>query len=293
MNFKNFKIAIASGKGGTGKTTVAVNLAHFLAHDRQQQVLLVDCDVEEPNDALFFADAQLTATFPVLLPVPEIDPQKCTFCRACVDYCAFNAITVIPPLKHAEVSPELCHSCGACLYACRDGAITEKDMHIGTINTFSLGNDLQLFEGRLNVGLATQTPLIRQLTGKAKTSPGTIIYDAPPGTSCSVVATLAGADFVLLVTEPTPFGLHDLKLAVELARSMDKNFGIVINKADKEFGEMQQYLSEEALPVFATIPFDREIARQYSGSRLLIESIEGYKKHYNEMAGKIFETTTV
>ena len=293
MNSNNFKIAIASGKGGTGKTTVAVNLAHFIAHDRKQQVLLVDCDVEEPNDALFFADAQLTSTVPVFLPIPEIDPLKCTFCRACVDYCTFNAITVIPPLQHAEVTPELCHSCGACLYACRDGAITEKDLHIGDINNFQLSDGLQLSEGRLKVGLATQTALIRQLTAKAKNTEGIIIYDAPPGTSCSVVATLAGADYVILVTEPTPFGLWDLKLAVELVRSMDKGFGIVINKADKEFDEMKQYLMEEALPVLATIPFDREIARQYSGSRLLIEAIDGYKNHYNEMAGKIFETTTV
>jgi MinD superfamily P-loop ATPase len=293
MNSEDFKIAIASGKGGTGKTTVAVNLAHFIAHDHRQQVLLVDCDVEEPNDALFFADAKLTVTVPVFLPVPEIDTQKCTFCRACVEYCTFNAITVIPPLQHAEVTPELCHSCGACLYACRDGAITEKDWHIGDISKYQVSKGLQLYEGRLKVGLATQTTLIRQLTGTTKKAKGIVIYDAPPGTSCSVVATLTDADYVILVTEPTPFGLYDLKLAVELVRSMEKNFGIVINKADNNFDKMQQYLLEENLPVLATIPFDREVARQYSGSRLLIEAVEGYEKHYRQIAGKIFENIAV
>lgn len=277
------KIAIASGKGGTGKTTIAVNLYYAIAKNYTNNVKLIDCDVEEPNDALFFCDSKITDQKPVELQVPEIDVEKCTFCRKCVEYCEFNAITVIPPLHHAEIATDLCHSCGACLYACDFGAITEYPNEIGKMTHFDLGFGNGLTEGRLKVGNPLQTPVIRHIKNEVISSDEIIIYDAPPGTSCSVVSTISDADFVILVTEPTPFGLHDLKLAVALTRDMGKSFGVLINKAGLGNDAVEHYLQEEKIAVLAKIPFDKEIARKYSGERLLAESFPGYEKYFLTM----------
>lgn len=285
------KIAIASGKGGTGKTTVAVNLYHTISQYYDDGVMLVDCDVEEPNDALFFEDREPKSVIPVHLAVPKIDVKKCTFCRKCVDYCEFNAITVIPPLHHAEVASDLCHSCGACLHACKFDAISEYPHQIGTITNYELPFGSGLAEGRLSIGSALQTPVIRHLKKEVADSDALVIYDAPPGTSCAVVSTIADADYVILVTEPTPFGLHDLKLALEVVREMEKPCGVVINKYGIGNDELEKYLEEEKVQVLAKIPFDRNIAREYSGSGMLAEVIPGYADHFLKMTGKILNTT--
>ncbi len=279
------KIAIASGKGGTGKTTIAVNLYHTIAKYYNREVSLVDCDVEEPNAALFFPERIIVEQKPVELPVPKIDVEKCTFCRKCVEYCEFNAITVIPPLCHAEIATDLCHSCGACLHACKFDAIAEFAHEIGTMTRFDLKAGRGLTEGRLKVGSVLQTPVIRKIK-KASNNYGNItIYDAPPGTSCSVVSTISDADFVILVTEPTPFGLHDLKLAVSLAKELNVPFGVVINKSGMGNDAVEKFLEDESIMTIEKIPFDMEIARLYSGNEMLAETFPEYEKHFL----KIFE----
>nr|NQU94430.1 AAA family ATPase [Bacteroidota bacterium] len=286
---KNLKIAIASGKGGTGKTTIAVNLYHTLVKQNKQNILLVDCDVEEPNDALFFSDAEVIGETSITHLVPEINIEKCTFCRKCVEYCEYNAITVIPPVKYAEVATDLCHSCGACLYACDFDAITEKPFEIGKMIRYQTQNGAGLTEGRLNVGLAFQTPVIRHVKKVTKNHDGIIIYDAPPGTSCSVVSTIADVDFVILGTEPTPFGLHDLKLAVEVVRNLEKSFGIVINKAHLGDDKIYKYLEEKEIPLLVEIPFQREIAEKYAESQILSNVVDGYEDYYLQMIDNMFK----
>lgn len=287
MNLKQQKIAVASGKGGTGKTTVAVNLHHVAAKYFDNRATLVDCDVEEPNDALFYPGANIIDEKPVTQPVPEIDPEKYTYCRKCVAYCEFNAITVIPPLHHAEIASGLCHSCGACLHACTFGAISEKPFEIGKKTTFEIPGNKHFTEGRLKVGLALQTPVIRQLKKDTFYHPGLTIFDAPPGTSCPVVATIADVDFVILVAEPTPFGLHDLKITVELVRELGKSFGVVVNKYGPGFSEMDFWFEAENIRVLARIPFSREVAAKYSDNDLLAESIPGYEHYFIEIIENI------
>jgi len=283
------KIAIASGKGGTGKTTIAVNLYQTLAKQSGPKPLLVDCDVEEPNDALFFADSEVVEKTIITHLVPEINVEKCTFCRKCVEYCEFNAITVIPPVNHAEVSSDLCHSCGACVHACEFDAITEHPVEIGEMTRYKLPVGEGLIEGSLKVGLAFQTPVIRHIKQETRMHEGITIYDAPPGTSCSVVSTLADVEFVVLVTEPTPFGLHDLKLAVDLARELKKPIGVVINKANLGDDKVYKYLEKENIPLLAEIPFQRNIAELYSENIHLIDAIPGYDKYFEHMMDHIFD----
>lgn len=287
------KIAIASGKGGTGKTTVAVNLYHTIAKYYDAEVSLVDCDVEEPNDALFFEEKKLMEEHPVALQVPVIDTEKCTFCRKCVEYCEFNAITVIPPLHHAEVSPDLCHACGACSHACDFGAITEHPHEIGITTKYKLPTGNGLTEGRLNVGSALQTPVIRFLKSQLPQTDGVVIFDAPPGTSCSMVSTISDADYVILVTEPTPFGLHDLKLAYEVVREMGKPVGVVINKSGLGNNELSVYLEREHIPLLAEIPFSKDIAAHYADNRILVDVVENYWKHFSGIFDKILKTVKI
>jgi len=281
------KIAIASGKGGTGKTTVAVNLYHTIAKHNNINVNLVDCDVEEPNAALFFPERIILEQKPVELLVPKIDTEKCTFCRKCVEYCEFNAITVIPPLNHAEIAPDLCHSCGACLHACKFDAITEFAYKIGTMTNFDLKAGQGLTEGKLNVGSVLQTTVIRKIKKASQNYGNITIYDAPPGTSCSVVSTVSDADFVILVTEPTPFGLYDLKLAVSLVKELDLPFGVVINKSDMGNDEVEKFLKDESIMTLDKIPFDKEIARLYSGNEMLVESFPEYELHFIKIFNEI------
>ncbi len=260
----SIKIAVASGKGGTGKTTVAVNLFQLLNREQQNKTLLVDCDVEEPNDMLFFPEAQLASENTVLQEIPRIDTSRCTFCRKCSEYCEFNAIVVIPPAGFAEVNSSLCHSCGACMVACQDDAIWVKDEPIGTIKKFTEKEGTEILEGRLKIGSAMQTMVIRSLKRDIPADEKIIILDAPPGTSCPVVETVSDADFVILVTEPTPFGMYDLKLMIALVREMDKPFGVVINKADLGNQDLFQYLEKENIEIISEIPFSKAYASQYA-----------------------------
>lgn len=265
-----FKIAIASGKGGTGKTTVSVNLQYFIAQKLTPNVLLADCDVEEPNDRVFFPEAVLKSDNPVFQMVPEIDNDECTFCRRCVEYCEFNAIVVIPPVKYAEVNTSLCHSCGACIVACQDGAITEKPILIGNIAKMETGVGKGLAEGCLKVGSAMQTLLIKELKKYPGNEYDLVLYDAPPGTSCPVVETIADVDYVILVAEPTPFGLNDLVLMVELLLDMGKPFGVVINKAGLGNRDVYDFLEEQDIEILEELPFNKKYASHYALGDLLL-----------------------
>ena len=266
---ETLKLAIASGKGGTGKTTVAVNLFHFLSKNYSLKTQLIDCDVEEPNDLLFMHDFELDSEEIATQLIPVIDNDKCTYCRKCVSYCEFNAIVVIPPVNFAEVNPSLCHSCGACVVACEDGAISENPVEIGRIRSYKNGQEGVLTEGRLKIGSAMQTMLIKDTKQHALEDMDVIIFDAPPGTSCPVVETVADADYVILVTEPTPFGLYDLKLTVDMLREIQKPFGVIINKAGIGDQKVQSYLSEQNIELLGELPYSKAYASKYATGDIL------------------------
>jgi MinD superfamily P-loop ATPase len=273
-------ISIASGKGGTGKTMVATNLALSVDSDVQ----LLDCDVEEPNAHLFIHPA-FEKTETITTPVPKVDEAKCTLCGKCAEICQFKAIVVIG--ETVLTFHELCHSCGGCMEVCPENAITETDRDLGIIER-GHRNGLDFIHGRLRVGEAMSPPLIRKV--RAFTQPDTLtIIDAPPGTSCPVIAAMKGADFVLLVTEPTPFGLHDLKLAVGAARILGIPCGLVINRSDMGDDKVKEYAGREALPILMEIPFDRRIAEAYSKGKALVEVMPDWKERFLELYRRIEE----
>jgi len=271
-------ISIASGKGGTGKTTVATNLAVSLG----SAVQLLDCDVEEPNAHLFMHPVfDLTET--VTTPVPEVDMDKCTLCGKCGDICQFKAIVVVGE----TVLPfeELCHSCGGCMAVCPEDAITEKGRELGIIQK-GHRNGIEFIHGKLRVGEAMSPPLINKVLSYTDPARLTIV-DAPPGTSCPVIESMKTADFVLLVTEPTPFGLHDLKLAVGAVNILDIPCGLVINRSDLGDEKVKEYADHENLPILMEIPFDRQIAETYSRGELIVEAMPEWKEKFLELNEKI------
>ncbi|WP_421919265.1 P-loop NTPase [Marinifilum sp.] len=280
----SYKIAVCSGKGGTGKTTVAVNLFSTIQTKWTKNVQLIDCDVEEPNDLLFFKDAKVINRSIVNQPVPVIDESKCTFCRNCEDFCEFNAISIIPSVKYATIDPNMCHSCGACMHACKYNAIKEKNHAIGELTEYTNRNETDIIEGSLKIGSPLQTRVIKDLKKKANENIGIQIFDAPPGTSCPVVETVSEADYIILVTEPTPFGLYDLRLTVDLMNEMNKPFGIVVNKAGLGDREVYNYISEENIDLLAEIPFNRDYASQYAKGKLLANVPPIIEQEYLKLA---------
>jgi MinD superfamily P-loop ATPase len=281
------KIAIASGKGGTGKTTVSVNLYYFISKFVSQNVQLVDCDVEEPNDLLFFNKAEEQKKETINQMIPRIDNDKCTYCRKCVEWCEYNAIVVIPPVKFAEVNPSLCHSCGACLVACEYDAMKEYPEPIGEVTFYKTDEGRGLAEGRLKIGSAMQTMLIKELKNRVPDDVDWVLFDSPPGTSCPVVETVSDADYILLVTEPTPFGLHDLKLMVEMLKEIKQPFGVIINKAGLGNDEVYKYLKKEDIEIIGEIPFDKAYASKYAGGNLLKDISPETEKRYKEIIEKL------
>jgi len=258
-------VAIASGKGGTGKTTVAVNLAVAL----DKPVQLLDCDVEEPNVDLFLK-ASITEREEVLAEVPRIDLARCTYCGQCQEICQFNALAVLPETKIVLTFPELCHSCGGCFAVCPEDAVLPDQRLLGHLEIGQRGN-VRLIQGKLRVGEAMSPPLIRRVR-QASSPNGMVIIDAPPGTSCPVIASLRGADYVCLVTEPTPFGLNDLELAVGAVRKLKIPMGIVINRADVGDGRILEYARRESIPALLEIPFERSTAETYARGEILVEA---------------------
>jgi len=279
-------IAVASGKGGTGKTTVAVNLALALSG----QPVFLDCDVEEPNAALFLRPT-ITQREEVGILIPEVDFDQCTACGRCAEVCAYHAIAVAG--RNVMVFPALCHGCGSCTLNCPEGAIREV-LHVTGVIEQGKAGAIAFAQGIMNVGEAMAPPIIRQLKQRAipeDAADRVVILDASPGTSCPVVETMRGADVVLLVTEPTPFGLHDLRLAVEVARDeLGLPVGVVINREGIGDHGVEAYCAAEGIPVLMRIPFDRSIAEAYSEGVPLLEALPEYRERFARLYQQIQRT---
>ena len=273
------RIAVASGKGGTGKTLVAINLALSV---NANQVL--DCDVEEPNDYIFL-DPAVTTSEPVEVLIPEIDEEKCTYCRKCAELCQFNALFVAG--ETAMVFPELCHSCGGCKLVCPEGAIKEVPRSIGEIYVGEVG-DIELVYGMLNIGEALAVPIISAVKEKAKKDQ-LVILDSPPGSACPVVESVLGADFCVMVTEPTPFGLHDLEVAAEVVKQLGIPLGIVVNFAGIGDRGVYEYCEKMELSILMEIPYDRKIAELYSRGIPFVKEMPEWKENFRELYETIKE----
>ncbi|MFA5074169.1 MAG: ATP-binding protein [Nitrospirota bacterium] len=271
-------LAIASGKGGTGKTTVSVNLARVFGSDVQ----LLDCDVEEPNAHLFVKGTTINEEA-VSIRIPAIDASRCDGCGECSRFCEYHAIISFgaTPLVFAE----MCHGCGGCALVCPKNAIHEIDKRIGVIETIENGN-ITLITGRLDIGVAMAPPLIRAVKSRIGSGIPTIL-DAPPGTSCPVITTIRGTDIVVLVTEPTPFGLHDLGLAVDMVRELGIPFGVVINRAGIGDACVHNYCERERIPLLLEIPDDRRIAEAYSRGSLIVDVLPEYRGFFENLISKI------
>jgi MinD superfamily P-loop ATPase len=279
-------ISIASGKGGTGKTTVAVNLALSL-----QNVQLLDCDVEEPNAHLFLKPDIYSRKI-ATVPIPQVDESLCDYCGKCREVCAYNAIAVFPGDENRKgsgvlVFSNLCHGCGGCSLLCPRKAIREVDKEIGVIEAGMCG-DMQFVHGKLNIGEIMSPPLIRQVKQYIYRS-RTVIIDAPPGTSCPVIGSVKGSDFCILVTEPTPFGLHDLVLAVEVLEKMKIPFGVVINRSDIGDEGVDTFCRSKNMPILLHIPFDEEIAVLYSKGIPFVREKKEYIDKFSQMFAAIGE----
>lgn len=277
-------ITIASGKGGTGKTTIAVNLALSVGVDVQ----LLDCDVEEPNAHLFIKP-KFETTETVVMPIPLVDEEKCTLCGKCGEICQFKAIVAIAG-GTVLTFPELCHGCGGCVKVCPEGAITETSRELGIIQKGWSG-EVEFIHGRLNVGEAMSPPLIEKVRLAANPDK-LVIVDAPPGTSCPVISAMKGVDFVILVTEPTPFGLHDLKLAAGAVKLLGIPHGLVINRSDMGNDEVIKYAEKENIPILMEIPFDRQIAEIYSKGEIIVDAMPQLKEKFVELYHRIKNTVT-
>ena len=276
------KIAIASGKGGTGKTTVATNLA-YIASCNGIKVSYRDCDVEEPNGHIFLKP-QITDKRPVSVPIPVVDEGACIACGKCGEICQYSAIVSLA--DKALVFPELCHSCGGCMLVCPTGAISEQPREIGRIESGN-SDSISFVHGILNIGEVKGISLIRQVKQSPPQEYDMLIVDSPPGTSCPVIESVRKSDLVVLVTEPTPFGLYDLKLAMDMVRALLLPFGVVFNRADPDNNAMREFCHDNRVEILATIPDDRWIAETYSTGNLIAEHSGKYRDIFNKLLSRI------
>lgn len=278
------KIAVASGKGGTGKTTVSLALAEAVG----SHCCLADCDVEEPNCRLFSA-AEIRQEIPVAVPLPEFAATSCSGCGKCTEFCRFHALARLG--KRILVFPELCHSCGGCLELCPEGALREKSHIIGRIEV-AADPRFTLASGIMTVGHSMAPPLIRRLKEFTSTYPDTV-FDAPPGTACSMVSTIRGCDHIILVTEPTPFGLHDLQLAYHTAAALQIPCSVILNRAGGNDGIIRDFCRRNDVPLAMEIPFSDAIAAGYSRGRSLLESAPELRGGFSALVSKLRREATV
>ena len=273
------KIVVASGKGGTGKTTIAVNIALSI-----DNAMLIDCDVEGPNSHIFFKEPMVKLR-DVSIPAPVFDLEICTLCGKCADFCQYNAISIVG--EKLLFFEELCHGCGGCKIICPVDAITERDHHIGIIEKG--GNEkLVMYHGLLNIGEPFGVPIIKELKDYADNSKTTII-DSSPGTACPAVEAMRDSDYCILVTEPTPFGLHDLTLSVGVIREIGTPFGVVVNRDGIGDDRVEKYCKDENIPLLAKIPNDIGIAKLYSKGIPIVEGLPEYKALFTGIYDKIKE----
>ena len=286
---KKIRIAIASGKGGTGKTLISVNMFYAL-NQIYGRVTLIDCDAEEPNDMLFFRDVDYTeeSQSVVNLSIPVIDSKLCTFCGLCQEYCSYNAIFILKDLKRISLMEDLCHGCGACSYACRYGAITEKEIPLGAVTKYKVYNNSHIIEARGLVGVYSPVPVIKSATARSD-SEGITLLDSPPGTSCPFIHTVASADYVILVTEPTPFGVSDLKQSAQTLRTMGKPYGVIVNRAGLGDDEVFRYLKDEGAPLLMEIPFQREVASIYSNGGIVAKVRPEWINDFGDLFNLIYK----
>ena len=279
------KIAIASGKGGTGKTTLSTNLSTLIAEKFNKSVTLVDLDVEEPNSKLFI-NAEIINTKEITVMVPQWREDLCDNCGKCKNICEFNALVGLK--NSVMIFPELCHNCYLCSDFCPQNALPMIPKRIGSVGEYQKGN-LKFIEGTLDVGIEQAVPMIKATKEYAKNN-DFIIFDSPPGTSHPVIESVQGCDFVILVTEPSPFGFNDLKLAVETMKALKKNFAVVINRANKDFKEINDYCQKENIDIITEIPDKKEIAKLYSVGKLFYDKIsEELIEIYNYIEDKKWE----
>ena len=274
-------LAIASGKGGTGKTTVAASLAISLAAEQFPPPLFLDCDVEAPNAHLFLHPV-LEQREEVGIRIPVVDEARCTHCGKCAEVCQYHAIAVLG--KKTLVFPQLCRGCGSCTALCPEKAITEMPDRMGVIERGLARNNISFARGVLDVGEPMAVPVIRQLLATAQPTLGqTVLRDAPPGTSCPVVAAVRGSDYLLLVTEPTPFGLHDLRLAVQVADELGIPAGVIVNRENDSYPALDEYCADHHLPVLLRIPFERIIAEGVAQGKTLVDIHPEYADLFRHM----------
>jgi MinD superfamily P-loop ATPase len=279
-------ITVASGKGGTGKTTVAISLALSLASAQPSlPPLFLDCDVEAPNAHLFLKPV-FDRRRKVSILIPQVDEECCTHCGRCAEVCRYHAIAVMG--KKTLVFPQLCHGCGSCTALCPQQAITETPRIMGVLERGHTPQGIVFARGVLNVGEPMAVPVIRQLKAWAIPQPAQhVIIDCPPGTSCPVVASIRGSDFLLLVTEPTPFGLHDLRLAVRVARELSVSVGVVINRDGSGNAGVDEFCAAEGLPVLMRIPFERTIAEGIAQGKTLVDIQPQYRGQFQQLLAGI------
>jgi len=270
-------VSIASGKGGTGKTTVAVNLALSL-----QDVQLLDCDVEEPNVYLFLKP-KIDEVKPVYVSVPRINEELCNNCGKCAEFCEYNALFVSP--QKVLVFPELCHSCGGCVIVCPTRAIVEEKRQIGTIK-MGIAGSIELVYGELGISEPMPGPIIKEVKNQIK-GDETVIIDSPPGTSCPVIESVYNSDYCVLVAEPTPFGLHDLKIMVEVLDNIKIPFCVVINRAGIGDRKVYKYCEDKGIPILLEIPFQRRIAELYSRGIPFTLEMPEWRDRFQQLFKKI------